>query len=50
MLGLDRFKLDGNLLARYNVSSEIDITKGTRSDFPADAVLVTDAKILGRLY
>lgn len=46
MLGLDAFQLDGDLLARDDVGSEVDITEGARANFAADAVLVTDTKVL----
>ena len=48
MLGLDALELDGNLLARDDVGSEVDITEGAASDLTADTVLITDAKILWR--
>ena len=46
VLGLDALELDGNLLARDDVGSEVDITEGAASDLTADTVLITDAKIL----
>ena len=46
MLGLDALELDGNLLARDDVSSEVDITEGAAPDLTTDTVLITDAKIL----
>lgn len=46
MLGLDTLELDGNLLAGDDVSSQVDVTEGTRTDLSTDAVLVTDSQIL----
>lgn len=46
VLGLDRLKLDSNLLTGDDVSAEINITKRTGTDLATDAVFVTDAKIL----
>lgn len=46
VLGLDRLKLDGNLLAGDDVGAQVDITERTRTDLSTDAVLVTDSKIL----
>jgi hypothetical protein len=46
VLGLDRLKLDSNLLTGDDVSAEVNITKGTGTDLATDAVFVTDAKIL----
>lgn len=47
MLGFDGLELDGNLFARNDVGSQIDITERTRTNLAANAVLVTDAKVLG---
>jgi hypothetical protein len=49
VLGLDALKLDSDLLARNNVSTEIDVTERAGANLSADAVLVADAKILQRL-
>jgi hypothetical protein len=46
VLGLDGLKLDGNLLAGNDVCPQVDIAEGSRTNFAADAVLVTDAEIL----
>ena len=46
MLGLDRLKLDGDLLAGDDVGPQVDIAERPRTDLATDAVLVTDAKIL----
>jgi hypothetical protein len=46
VLGLDRLKLDGNLLSRNYVCSEVDVAKGARADLAANPVFITDAKIL----
>lgn len=46
MLGLDALELDGNLLTRDDVGSEVDVTEGARSDLTADTVFVTDSQIL----
>lgn len=46
MLGLDTLELDSDFLARYDVGSEVDITKGSRSNLSSNAVLVADTKIL----
>ena len=48
MLGLDTLELDGDLLARDDVGSEIDITERAAADLSADAVFITHAKILSR--
>ena len=48
VLGLDALELDGNLLARDDVGSEVDVTEGAAPDLTADTVFITDAKILGR--
>jgi len=45
MLRLDTLKLDSNLLSRYDVGPEIDVTKRTTADLTTDAVFVTDAEI-----
>lgn len=45
MLGLDRLQLNGDLFARDDIGSEIDVTEGTRADLPTDTVLITDTKI-----
>lgn len=45
-LGLDALKLDGNLLARDHVFSEVDFTEAAAADLTTDTVFVTDAKIL----
>jgi hypothetical protein len=50
VLGLDALELDGNLLTRYDVGSEVDITERTTTDLTADAVFVADAKILQRRH
>ena len=50
VLGLDALKLDGNLLARDDVGSEVDISEGATSDLTTDAVLVADAKILPKRH
>ena len=46
MFGLDGFEFDGNLFAGDDVGTQIDITKATAADFAANAVFITDAKIL----
>jgi hypothetical protein len=48
VLGLDTLELDGNLFARDDVGSEVDITKTTTADLSSDTVFITDAKILQR--
>jgi hypothetical protein len=45
-LGLDALKLDGNLLGRDDVFSEVDFTEAAATDLTTDTVFVTDAKIL----
>lgn len=45
-LGLGALKLDGNLLARDYVLSEVDFTEGAATDLTTDTIFVTDAKIL----
>jgi len=45
VLGLDRLQLNGNLLARDDVGSEVDITETSTTDLTTDAVFVADAKI-----
>jgi hypothetical protein len=50
-IGLDAFKLDGNLLGSDDVFSEVDLTEAAATDLTTDSVFVTDAKILEeRLY
>ena len=46
VLCLDGFEFNGNLLARNDIGTEVNITKRTRSNLAADAILVTDAKVL----
>ena len=46
VFGLDGFELDGNLFARDDVGAQVDITKTAAADLAADAVFVTDSKIL----
>ncbi len=46
VLGLDGLELDGNLLTRDNVGTQVDITKRAGTDLSTDAVLVTDTEIL----
>lgn len=46
MLGLDALELDGNLFSGDDVGTEIDITKGTRSDLSANTVFITDTQVL----
>lgn len=48
VLGLDALKLNGNLLTGDDVGSEVDITEGATTNLAADAVFVTDAKVLPR--
>ena len=48
VLGLDRLKLDGDLLTGDDVGSEINVTERSTTDLTADTVLVTNAKILER--
>ncbi|KFY46098.1 hypothetical protein V495_02649 [Pseudogymnoascus sp. VKM F-4514 (FW-929)] len=45
-LGLDAFKLDGNLLGSDDFFSEVDLTEAAATDLTTDSVFVTDAKIL----
>lgn len=47
VLGLDALQLDGDLFARDDVGTEVNITERTGTDLTTDTVLVTDAKILG---
>lgn len=49
MLGLDRLKLDGNLLSGNDVCSEVDVAKRTGADLAANPVFITDAKILNSI-
>jgi len=46
VLRLDGFELDGNLLARDDVGSEVNVTKRTGTDLATDPVLVADTQIL----
>jgi hypothetical protein len=46
VLGLDALELDGNFLTGDDVGSEVDITEGATTNLAADAVFITDAKIL----
>lgn len=48
VLSLDRLELDGNLFARDDIGSEVNISKTTTADLPADTVFISDAKILRR--
>jgi hypothetical protein len=50
VLGLDALELDGNLLSRYDIGSEVDISKGATTDLTTDAVFVANAKILQRRH
>jgi hypothetical protein len=45
-LGLDAFKLDGNLLGRDDVFSDVDFTEAAATNLTTDTVFITDAKIL----
>jgi hypothetical protein len=46
VLGLDALKLDGDLLARDDVSAQVDIAERPRTDLATDPVFVPDAEIL----
>ena len=46
VLGLDGLKLDGNLFARDDVGTKINVTERTAANLATDTVLVADAKIL----
>jgi hypothetical protein len=46
VLGLDRLKLDGNLFTRDYVRTKVDISEAAAADLPANAVLITHAKVL----
>lgn len=46
MLGLDTLQLDGDLLARDDVGTQVDVTEGTRADLTANPIFVADAEIL----
>lgn len=46
VLCLDRFELDGDFLAGNDVGAEVDVTKGSGSDLSADAVFITNSKVL----
>jgi hypothetical protein len=48
VLGLDALELDGNLLSRDDIGSEVDVTEGATTDLTTDAVFITYAKILER--
>jgi hypothetical protein len=48
VLGLDTLELDGNLFARDDVGSEVNVTETTTTDLTTNAVFVSDAKILKR--
>jgi hypothetical protein len=50
VLGLDALELDGDLLTRDDVGSEVDVTEGATTDLTADTVFVADAKILTRRH
>jgi hypothetical protein len=45
MLGLDALELDGDLFTGDDIGTEIDITEGSATDLPANAVFITYAKI-----
>lgn len=46
VLGLDALELDSDLLPRDNISTEINVTERAGADLSADAVFITDTKIL----
>lgn len=46
MLGLDALELDGDLLTRDDVGSEVDVSERSATNLAADTVLVADAEIL----
>jgi hypothetical protein len=46
VLGLDAFKFDSNLLTRDDIGTKVNITETATADLPADAIFVTNAKIL----
>ena len=46
VLGLDALELDGNLLSRDDVGSEVDVSERSRANLASDAVLITNAEIL----
>jgi hypothetical protein len=46
MLGLYALKLDGNFFTRDYVRTKVDIPEAAAADLPANAVLVTHAKVL----
>ena len=42
VLGLDALELDGNLLTRYDVGSEVDVSERATTDLTTDTVLIAD--------
>ena len=46
VLGLDALKLDGNLLSRDDVGSEVDVSERAATNLTSNTVLVTNAEIL----
>jgi hypothetical protein len=46
VLGLDTLELDGNFLPGNDIGAEIDVSETTAADFTADAVFITDTKVL----
>lgn len=46
MFRLNALELDGNLLAGDDVGSKVDVTERATTNLAADAVFITDAKIL----
>jgi hypothetical protein len=46
VFGLDALELDGNFFTRDDIGAQVDVTETSATNFPADAVLVPDPKIL----
>ena len=46
MLRLNGLELDGNLLTRNDVRPKVNVSERTGSNLSADAVFITDSKIL----
>lgn len=46
VLGLDALELDGDLLTRDDVGSEVDVSERSTTNLAANTVLVADAEIL----
>ena len=46
MLGFGTFEFDSDFFAGNDIGTEVYVAEGSRANFPADAIFVTDSKVL----